>query len=1259
MILRHPLDPSRRNVLAELALSLDTPAGLAAMFGLGLALRLAIAPYVGFHSDLEVFQSWVGRLAAVGTHHFYAPGFYADYPPGYLYVLWVIAKISATAGYVLLKLPAILADLALAWVAGVYASRIASKSFLQRVPIRALVAAAVLFNPAVFGLSAVWGQVDSVTTLFVLLSLLFLFTGPKSVGREIVAFLFLAIALATKVQAGFVLPVMLYALYRRHLHRRHGQELFDGALTVGLVGVPSIALWAVSGLPFGLGPVALVRFYRQWASLYKVTSANAFNLWGALGQYRNDVTGTDVLKIAGVPALYVGTALFLAAVVVVIWRVHRALDRGADEARVLTVGAAVVSLGAFVLLTRMHERYMFPALVILAPLLVARPIRRWYAVLSGLFVLNVWYAYAYFNTADHVQALTAGPVFGWLFGGYAALTWQKTLLSLAVARAAAMASLRAFQWAEAPEKVAVPAVRPTDRAPGSPDVTRRTRGVAIAGRIQSLLGTALAATIAPLGGSERTAMPESAQAPAAQQPGVVLPPGLRSGLDALERAVTESSVAARRWAFGLAGLASVFGLIVLRGETRAAANLNDSTLHLQMVRWATGQIHQGHVPLDGWFPYFTLGSSVFHHYQSLAEIVTAYLANVIHAGDQTTYDWFLYLLLATWPIAVYLGARLLEWEPWPSAGAAALSPLIVSAPGYGLEHGSYTWQGYGVYSQLWAMWLLPLTVGLTWRAVAHGKRYAAAALAVALTVACHYITGYLALLTIGVWVMVLARSGFIRRVMRGLVVGLGALLIATWVIVPTVADTTWTAHSEYYVGSFYSDGYGSRKILGWLFTGGLFDHGRFPIFTVLFFLGLIVCVAKARRDARSRALLGVLILSFILTSGRRTFGPLVNHLPGFTDIQMHRFIMGIDLAAIFIAGIGLAWLVRSLYLFFRWIAIGRPTLGRYAIAGAVSLGLAVAVLEPAWADRARYDNRGGNLVSSQQQYDAAEGRAVDRLLAIVAKRHDGRVYAGARSNWGENYKVGSVQLFAWLPDHGIDSIGYTFRTVNSLSTDPEVAFDETNPAQYQMYNIRYLLLPSGHPPPVPAKLIGRDGGNNLYRVKTTGYFQVVDRSAAISEDRTDIEQNTRAWRNTDLASRSIYPGIAYAGGPAPPPTFSGAAPPPGTPGVVLKQSNVLANGIFDATVRANRHSVVLLKATYDRRWAATVDGVPVKPVMMAPSLVGVEVGPGVHVVRFEYTSYPHYPWFFAVGLLTLLALVLFPRRERISRHVARLRRAAA
>lgn len=1187
--------------LERLAWRLDAPAGLVAMFSVALLLRIAIAPRVGFYIDLRYFQTWSAELAKVGPHRFYSIDNLADYPPGYLFVLWLIGKISSAPGYLLIKMPAILGDLGLAWVAGTFAARLAPASVRERLPVRAIVAAAVLFNPAVIALSTVWGQVDVVPVFFVLCSLLLLFTGEASLRRELGAFLLFGVAFAMKPQTGFALPIMLYALYRRYLHGRGGTELLDGALGIALVCSGALGVWVASGLPFGLGPVELLHFYSRSASVHPFTSANAFNLWGVLGSWRNDQTGDHVMKVAGIPALRVGMVLFLGCVGGVLWRAHRAIERGSNEARMLLLAAAVTSLLGYTLLTRMHERYVFIALALFAPLAFTRPLRRTYCLLSALLLLNLWFAFAYYNDQVNVQTLKFEPLYGWVFGGFAFDTWQKRLISAVLTALAIIVAVRSIRWLQEED----------DHAP---EITARSFAP-------------------PRGARSWTGMLRQ------------LPPAAGVAVG------TQPRKGVFRWApLTLVGLASLLGLICLRGETRAAENLNDSSFHLQMVRWASGQIREGRVPLDGWFPYYSIGSSFFHHYQSLSETLTAYAASVTGAGDQTVYLWILYLLLALWPISIYISARLLDWDRWVAGAAAAISPLLVSTPGYGYEHGSYTWQGYGVYSQLWAMWLLPIAWGLTWRSVSRGKYYASAAIALALTVACHFITGYLATLTLGVWVIVLG-AGFGRRVGRAVLLAVASLLIAAWVLVPLVGDTRWTNQSEYYKGSIFNDSYGARKVLGWLFTGQIFDSKRFPIITVLFFAGVLVCLASARTDVRARALVGAFALSLLLFFGRPTLGPVLNLLPGFRDVQIHRFIMGVQLGGILIAGVGLGGLLRTAYS-----TAVRLIPGRYPlVAAAVSLVLCVGVLAPAWIERARYDNRGAASIRSQQQSETTDGRKLDQLIGIVQSRHDGRVYAGLRGNWGAEYKVGFVPVHAWLGDRGVDSIGFVFRTLASLSTDVEVAFDETNLAQYQMLNIRYLILPSDRHPPVPARLVARSGRHRLWEVQTSGYFQVVDRASAISANRADVEQATRSFRQSNLASRGIYPGVAFAGSSAPAPTFVGATPPPGRPGTVISQSNTLGDGVFSATVDASRPAVVLLKASYDPRWSVTVDGLPDTTAMMAPSLVGVAVPAGHHVVRFRYAPYSHYPLLLAIGVLTLLGLVLFPRRRAFRRLAPRLR----
>ena len=86
-----------------------------------------------------------------------------------------------------------------------------------------------------------------------------------------------------------------------------------------------------------------------------------------------------------------------------------------------------------------------------------------------------------------------------------------------------------------------------------------------------------------------------------------------------------------------------------------------------------------------------------------------------------------------------------------------MAPFLVSATGVGYEQHAYVWTGFGVWTQLWASWTLPLAWGLSWRAIRDGRGYLKAVLLTALTVALHFETGYLALSVLLVWPLVAGR----------------------------------------------------------------------------------------------------------------------------------------------------------------------------------------------------------------------------------------------------------------------------------------------------------------------------------------------------------------------------------------------------------------------------------------------------------------------------------------------------------------------
>jgi hypothetical protein len=675
----------------------------------------------------------------------------------------------------------------------------------------------------------------------------------------------------------------------------------------------------------------------------------------------------------------------------------------------------------------------------------------------------------------------------------------------------------------------------------------------------------------------------------------------------------------------------------MSGELTIVQPVNDESVHLQMVGWAVQQIHEGRLlPLDGWFPYLSLGDAQFSHYQSLPHLITAYIALVV--GTDSAVRWIGYLLFALFPLSVYVGTRLLGWSPWAAAGAALVAPLLVSVTGYGYESFSYTWLGNGLWSQEWGMFLLPLAWGFSWRAVS-GKgqgKYALAALAVGLAIAMHFLTGYFALLSIGVFAIVVWQ-GLVPRIGRAALVFGGAALAAAWVVVPLLSDASYFNLSEFNQNTFWLNSWGAPQALGWLFTGQVFDAGRFPIVSLLVGLGAIVSIRNFSRDARARALLGVMALSLVLFSGRPTFGVVLNLLPGSNDLLLHRYLMGVQLSGVILAGVGLAWAGETAIRFARaW----RPRL-RVAPLAAGLMGAAVLITLPGWFNRAAYAANNATSISVQVVNDQTDGAALDVLINAIRSRGGGRTYAGLPGNWGAQYDIGQVPVYQYLATKDVDAIGFLLRTP-SLVADNEAYFNQADPAQYQLYNVRYVLMPAGMPPPIAVTLLASSGRHRLWMVPTTGYLQVFDTAGIVEANRADMAAQMQPFLRSTAFQQGNLATVAFDGGGAATPTLPiGATPtnPPGSSTDVLVQ---IQDGLFADTVLANRVAAVVLKATYDPRWHVTVDGREVTPYMVVPGFVAVTVGAGRHSIVFQYVAYSHYALLLAVGVLTLGLLALGP-----------------
>jgi predicted membrane-bound dolichyl-phosphate-mannose-protein mannosyltransferase len=409
---------------------------------LGVLLRAVIGgiymPFSGFRIDVGDFSAWAQHLATGGPGSFYAPGYFVDYPPGYMYVLWLLGSIGEwlrpmtgiliTGG--LVKVPGILADAGVAWLLFAFGRRFGN-GWLgswsgERI---GLVAAVIyLFNPGTIFNSSVWGQVDSVGALLALGTIYLLargWTEAAAVGA--------VIALLVKFQFGFLVPIVAIVGIKRHLLGRSSDPTHDGrreparVLSSLAAGLGSLVLLI---LPFRLSvwdpsdsAHSLVDKFLQAAGTYTGLTINGFNLWrnpfSGLGntlQWGCDAAppkcdGGVAFMLGATPITWqlVGTLLFAAAALVALWQIARR-----DDPRGLLVGALVLAVAFFALPTRVHERYLFPALALAAPL-VARS-WRWatlYAVLAVSFFANVYWVY----TAD--WAFAGGGVMNPGVGGRA------------------------------------------------------------------------------------------------------------------------------------------------------------------------------------------------------------------------------------------------------------------------------------------------------------------------------------------------------------------------------------------------------------------------------------------------------------------------------------------------------------------------------------------------------------------------------------------------------------------------------------------------------------------------------------------------------------------------------------------------------------------------------------------------------------------------------------------------------------------------
>lgn len=389
---------------------------LLVLFGIGIGTRLLLTYYTlpssWDNGDIQGYMSWARTLADAGPSEFYGR-FRADYPPGYLYVLWLIGEVSqsvASAGGAdqetiarcLIKIPAILLDACAAFMLYRIARSWSAEINSERAGLFA--AGIYLLNPVTVYDSVIWGQTDATGACIMLATLMSLMRGPPELTTLIAI-----LGALVKPQFGVILaPLVGTVLLKRHLISRcvgtdaaEGREPWLNAygpfrlLTSALVG---IIVFYVLVTPFNLGIRSCIDLMAWTAGNYPFLTVNAFNPWALLGSggkpplaFAGIIFGIgnwsrdDIPLVGSIAGVTIGSTLlvlgFLIGAARLLWR--------ADRWSIVLVGT-YLSMCFFMLPTRVHERYLFPAFAFVPLLAVFDRKWRWaIAALTVGFFMNL------------------------------------------------------------------------------------------------------------------------------------------------------------------------------------------------------------------------------------------------------------------------------------------------------------------------------------------------------------------------------------------------------------------------------------------------------------------------------------------------------------------------------------------------------------------------------------------------------------------------------------------------------------------------------------------------------------------------------------------------------------------------------------------------------------------------------------------------------------------------------------------------------
>ena len=348
---------------------------LATLLVIAFMVRFAFFSNQGYAEvDTRDFMIWFQTAANYGPRTFYS-NTWCDYPPFNIYFFWIfglLAKSLSLFGTSLftyvMKLPPNLFDMATSVLIFAFVrKRLDFKMALLTTALYAL-------NPAVIFNAAVWGQFDAIYTFFLVLSLMLALASKPELSAVTYT-----LGILTKPQSIALLPLIAFLILRKKGWRRLLTSILAGAATIFTVIIPFE--WS--------NPITfLSNIYLGAYGGYEYTSINAFNMWALGGLWVPDGN-----------LFIVGWILFGAFTVLTLYVLHKRLSVSSEA--IVLFSAFMLLFGFFMLPTRIHERYLFPAISIIVLLVpFVKKTRFLYVVLTTTLLINQAYVLSFLNSAD-------------------------------------------------------------------------------------------------------------------------------------------------------------------------------------------------------------------------------------------------------------------------------------------------------------------------------------------------------------------------------------------------------------------------------------------------------------------------------------------------------------------------------------------------------------------------------------------------------------------------------------------------------------------------------------------------------------------------------------------------------------------------------------------------------------------------------------------------------------------------------------------